>query len=73
MPSTATALIHTGLQHGLDVYVIPALGGTAEKKVGDAAVPSLAWSADSRSLVIPDRPPPINHPAWLCSRSRRAK
>ena len=43
------------------VYVIPALGGT-EKKVGDAAVPSLAWSADSSSLVISRSPAPTEQP-----------
>ena len=43
------------------MYVVPALGGT-EKKVGDAAVPSLAWSADSSSLVISRSPAPTEQP-----------
>ncbi len=44
--------------------MIPALGGAAEHKVGDAAVPSLAWSADSRSLVI-SRSPAAEQPPGL--------
>jgi eukaryotic-like serine/threonine-protein kinase len=63
VPATDTALIMSGVQHGLGVYVIPALGG-AVKKVGDAAVPSLAWSADSRSLVI-SRSPAAKEPPGL--------
>jgi eukaryotic-like serine/threonine-protein kinase len=59
-----TALFMSGVQHGLDVYVIPALGRTGEKKVGVAAVPSLAWSADSRSLVI-SRSPAAKEPPGL--------
>ena len=66
VPPTDTALLMSGVQYGrgLGVYVIPALGGTAEKKVGDAAVPSLAWSADSRSLVI-SRSPAAKEPPGL--------
>ena len=63
VPSTNTARIMSGVQHGLGVYVIPALGRT-EKKVGDAAVPSLAWSADSQSLVI-SRSAAANQPPGL--------
>ena len=55
---------------GLGVYVIPALGRTAEKKVGVAAVPSLAWSADSRSLVI-SRSPAAKEPPGLAMLSDR--
>ncbi len=67
VPSTNTARIMSGVQHGLGVYVIPALGRT-EKKVGDAAVPSLAWSADSQSLVI-SRSPAANQPPGLATLS----
>jgi Tol biopolymer transport system component len=63
-----TALFMSGVQHGLDVYVIPALGG-AEKKIGAATVPSLAWSADSRSLVI-SRSPSAEEPPGLAILSR---
>ena len=44
------------------MYVIPALGWAAERKVGDAAVLSLAWSADSRSLVISRSPAAAQRP-----------
>ena len=45
----------------LGVYVIPALGG-AERRVGDAAELSLAWSADSSSLVISRSPADTQQP-----------
>ena len=57
-----------GLQYRLGVYVIPALGG-AERRVGDATVLSLAWSADSGSLVI-SRSPTATQPPGLFMVSR---